>query len=143
MLDLIWFAKFKDGSTIQQFEDIKNQKQEKAFKEVLDRQEELEQFALMNIEYNHIYTVDLVNGIIGINSEYGLISKPDEDMLRNNSYKYRLIYFRRVSRTFGLDLSQVGNTDIIYYLGFQYNLKDGSNIKRLMKIDKSGRVIIN
>lgn len=143
MLDLIWFAKFKDGSTIQQFEDIKNQKQEKAFKEVLDRQEELEQFALMNIEYNHIYTVDLVNGIIGINSEYGLVATPDEDMLRNNSYKYRLIYFRRVSRTFGLDLSQVGNTDITYYLGFQYNLKDGSNIKRLMKIDKSGRVIIN
>jgi len=144
MLDLIWLAKFKDGTLIQQYDEIETQQKEHAFKEVLDRHDDLEHFALVNIHNGFIYSVNLLSGTLSItDSESEVVPQPDEDMLRGDSHKYRLIYFRRVTRTFGLSLNEIGNAEIVYFLGFQFNLKDGSNQKRLMKIDKDGKVIID
>ena len=138
MLDLIWIAVFKDGSKIQQFEDIHEQKIEHTFKEVLDKQDELEQFILVSIKTFEVYKVDIKNGTIS----FGNI-EPDQDQIIDSKYKCRLIYFRRVTRTFGLDLKEVGNVDIIYFLGYQYTDEQNRNHKRLMKIHKDGRLITN
>lgn len=137
MLDLIWTAVFKD-STIKQFDNEKEQTQEHTFKEILDRQDELEKFILVNVNTNCTYTVDLKNGTIS----FGDI-EPDQDQIVDTKYKYRLIYFRRVLRTFGLDLREVGNANITYFLGYQYTDEQNKNHKRLMKIHKDGRLITN
>lgn len=143
MLDLIWAAQFKDGNTIVQYEDPKTQQIEHTFKEVLDKQDELEKFALLSVNTNAGYVVNLKNGTMGVTtSESGEI-EPDEDMLRAESYRYRLIYFRRVYRDFSYDLRDLKTTRVLYFMGFQYNDKDNKNHKRLMKINSDGRLIIN
>ncbi len=141
MLSLIWTAEFKNGTLIQQFEDSE-QKIEHAFKEVLDSQEDLLAFALFDISNKIWYVVDLITGVIYKSTEGQARLGVDEDMLREKTYKYRLIYFRRVVRTFGTDLKELDSPKIAYFLGFQYADENGRNRKKIIKIDDCGRMVI-
>lgn len=145
MLDLIWVALFKDGNILRQFDDVDAQAGEHAFQEVLDRTEELAGFALLNVRTNAIYSVNLLNGTFSTsNGQMMEQLLADEDMLRDSSCKYRLIYFRRVTRTFShLDLKNASSPVITYFLGFQYNDADGRNFKRMVKISGDGRLVSN
>jgi hypothetical protein len=144
MLDLIWTAWFEDGTTIQQFTD-EEQKIEHSFKEVLDKKDSLTVFSLQNRHTKLIYILNLKTGIFGITSPVikNDILDTDEDMKNDTEQKYRLIYFRRVSRTFGLDLTEIGDANIVYFLGYQFTDEHNKNHKRLMKIQNDGRFIIN
>lgn len=141
MLDLIWTAKFKDGSTINQFDEQETQTKEHKFKEILDHQENLIGFTLVNIHTNVAYILNLENGTINITLNGSEELEPDKEMLKG-LYKYRLIYFRRVQRYFTSSMVETG-VDITYFLGFQYNDEDGKNHKRFVKINSDGRLITN
>jgi hypothetical protein len=139
MLDLIWLARFKDGTTIQQY----TADTEIRFQEVLDKQEQLEKFILYNRNFDISYVVDLGNGTISMTrNELGLL-EPRADMLRKDSYEYRLIYFREVTKTFTSNLQQIGTDTTLYFLGFQYLDENGKNHKRIYKISSDGRTVIN
>jgi hypothetical protein len=144
MLDLFWQADFNDGTTIVQFEDVE-QKIEHGFKEVLDKKDSLKRFSLHNRHTGLIYSLSLETGIFGITSPIlnNELLDPDEDMKNDTEPKYRLIYFRRVSRTFGSDFKEIGDASIIYFLGYQYTDEQSKNHKRLIKIHADGRFIIN
>lgn len=143
MLDLIWQAEFKtEPKVIRQYDD-NEQTIEHSFKEVLDRQEDLEFFELRNIYTNILYRVDLKKGTLDITAEGFSSVEADEDILRNKGCKYRLIYFRRVQRFFSTSLQEVDEAIIVYFLGFQYLDENNKNHKRFMKIQSDGRLIIN
>jgi len=143
MLDLIWTAIFNDNTIINQYDDPKEQKIEHAFKEVLNKQDKLEKFLLVNINTNTSYNLNLKNGTINItlNNQEQLIT--DDDMLLDKKYKYRLIYFRRVTKDFTPQLVQIGNSKIEYFLGYQYLDENNKNHKHLLKINKDGRLLIS
>lgn len=144
MLDLIWKAEFQDQALINQFDDDE-QKVEHLFKEVLDKKDSLIKFSLQNRHTGLIYTINLETGIFGITSPIikNALLDTDEDMKNDTSIRYRLIYFRRVSRNFGLDLKEIGEANIIYFIGYQFTDEHNKNHKRLMKIHSDGRFIIN
>ena len=144
MPDLIWIAEFKDGSITKQFED-QDQKIENLFKEVLDKKDSLIRFSLMNRHTSLSYTVNLESGIFGITSPafQNTLLDIDEELKNDTELKYRLIYFRRVSRDFNSDFKEIGNAKITYFLGYQYTDQQNKNHKRLMKISNDGRFIIN
>jgi hypothetical protein len=143
MLDLTWTAEFRDLTSINQFDD-EEQKIEHSFKEVLDKKDNLVRFSLQNRHTKLIYVLNLETGIFGITSPVikNILLDTDEDM-KNDTERYRLIYFRRVTRTFGLDLTEIGNANIVYFLGYQFTDEHNKNHKRLMKIHNDGRFIIN
>lgn len=138
MIKLPWFAVFKDGSSIGQFEG----NTERLFKEVLDRQDELQLFALRKDDGLH-YLVNLEYGTIESSYSGQVKLTPRADMLRKHPCKYRLIYFREVERTFGSNLVEVGEPKYMYFLGFQYTDNNGYNQKRIMKINDDGRWVVN
>ena len=142
MLDLVWFAAFKNEELINQFDDAEQTK-EHSFKEVLDRQNDLRTFALVNINSAVVYAVNLEEGTINVSLANTPQLETDEDMKNDTNQAYRLIYFRRVSRNFTSDFKEIGEATVVYFLGFQYLDKNNKNHKRLMKIHSDGRFIIN
>lgn len=140
MLDLVWLANFKDGSELCQYNKDET---ENNFKQLLDRQDELKYFALINRHNGVTYVADLEHGCIS----YGLLKEPilepRVDMLRKHSYRYRLIYFREVERSFNNSLQEVGNPSITYFLGFQYTDENNVNQKRIIKINPKGNWVVN
>jgi len=140
LLDLFWLAKFKDGSQLMQYDKDGN---EIAFKEVLDRQEQLKYFALVRRTDSLSYIVDLKLGTISQAKRGEAMFEPRQDMLRKEAYEYRLIYFREVEREFGSSMQPIGEPKTVYFLGFQYKDKNGSNNKRMIKIHKDGQWVVN
>ena len=141
MLHLIWHAHFTDGHLYQY--DLKTQK-ENLFQEVLDNQDKLVTFSLINRLTGDVYEVDLSKGIITTfknNKPNNL--EPRADMLRKESYTYRLIYFREVEKIFGANLEKIGADKIIYFIGFQYTDENEKNHKRIMKVYLDGQIVIN
>lgn len=138
MIKLPWFAIFKDGSSIAQFEGNK----ERLFKEVLERQDELQLFALRKADGLN-YIVNLEHGTIESARANQLKLTPRADMLRKTPNNYRLIYFREVERSFGTNLVEIGKPKYMYFIGFQYTDSNGYNQKRIMKINEDGRWIVN
>ena len=145
MYDLAWGALFKDGSQLFQYsQDTESQEvKETAFKEVLDRKDDLVSFYLANRFTKIYYEVDLQQGLIKIAPEEIPFLAAREDMLRKGDTKYRLIYFREVTRNFGTQLQEIGEPEIVYFLGFQYTDDEGHNHKRLMRIHADGRLVVN
>jgi len=131
-LNLIWVAKFKDDSFIQQFEEDK----EHLFKEVQDRFSELKSFSLIHNHKDFVATVDLEKGIIYCNLFQPIIAEEFQG-LKNN---LRLIYFRRRRLEYTSDFKKV-NTSILYFLGFQYNDEFGKNRKIMIQLDQDGNII--
>ena len=140
MLTLPWTAKFTDGSYIEQYT---NKCPENLFKSVLDRQDELELFYLVNKLNNDVFIVDLINGCISKTTTTEQKIEPRADMLRKDQYKYRLIYFREVAKHFDANLKPIGNEEIVYFIGFQYTDENDKNHKRMIKIQDDGRWVVN
>lgn len=127
-LKFLWIAEFKDNSNLMQYENGI----ETRFQEVKERFNELKYFCLY--ERNYIlnrFTVDLEKGTIYYN-EGARIESSHEDKKQD----IRLIFFRRHIVELTEQLKE--NKHIIYYfLGFQYNDKDGNNRKIILKIDEN------
>lgn len=132
-LDFYWAAYFKDGTEIYQFQDNKEQR----FQEVLNKFDELIYFKLHHKNKNIIFGVDLIKGLIN----YNLSSDIHTDLLQEEKYNIRLIYFRRNRKDFTLT-GQLLNYSILYILGYQYNDKTGNNHKLFLQIDKDGNFVI-
>lgn len=144
MLDFVWYAELKDGSFLGQFENLETQAGENSFKRVLDAQADLVRFHLLYARDSGRkirYTVNLVDGTICRTDGDELLA--DLDMLRDGAAVYRLIYFRRITRTFSTGLQEMGQPIIVYFLGFQYIDENGKNHKRLVKIDGNGNMLVN
>jgi hypothetical protein len=146
MFDLIWGAYFAGNP--EPLWQYNSDGTEVPFKLVLDNQDNLVQFRLVNRRSLVQYKVDLQNGTIGITRheipyEEACFLEPRADMLRKDGLKYRLIYFREITRDFDLHLQEVGIPGINYFLGFQYKDLEGHNQKRLMCITADGRTVIN
>jgi len=149
-LDLVWSAYFGDRAAIHQYDDVEQTK-EHLFKEILDKEKEcsLSMFMLVNRHTGTSYEVDLEHGRIFIRPiKTGVKStrlSPESEVSGSDKYAYRLIYFRRVTRTMawaGREVSDQGIQDIQYFLGFQYTNEKGENIKRLLQITKDDEVYI-
>jgi hypothetical protein len=140
MLDLIWSAVLNDGSVITQYDEQEN---EIPFKKVLEQQDNLKCFYLTNKNLGIVYFVDLITGTIQHGSQNQPLLNPREDMLRHSDYKYRLIYFREVERSFNNDLQELGTAIVIYFLGFQYTDENEKNHKKIMKISSTGEWVSN
>ena len=142
-LELVWSASFTDG-VIKQFDDPDEQETgEHLFKEVLDRKDNLMQFSLLNLKSHRVYEVDLLNGRIKIHGCEGNDTKPEIEVAGNPKYKYRLIYFRRVTHEMkwrGKNINPGEPTDIQYFLGFQYTNEKDENVRRLLQISKDDEV---
>ena len=146
MFDLVWGAYFKGALEPLWQYDAKGT--EIPFSRVLENQNNLEQFVLVNRRSLTWYKVDLRNGTISIAQETlptddAHFLEPREDMLRKGDTTYRLIYFREVTRTFDSHLTEVSSASINFFLGFQYTDSEGHNHKRLMCINRNGQVVIN
>jgi hypothetical protein len=136
---LVWKALFKDGSKLNQFEDIE-QTQENKFEKVLEKQDELIRFRLTNILTNKIYEVDLVSGTIS--TFFNSPANIEIDQYRGEQ-KYRLIYFRRVVRELSINQNTLNDNikQITFFLGFQYT-ENERNHKRIMQIFDDDREVI-
>ena len=149
-LDLTWVAIFKNGEMLRQFDD-EEQTREHLFKEVLERINNLQGFQLVNERTKVLYTVDLVNGRLRIAPPIREVSNettqnPEIETRGNDKYKYRLIYFRRVTQTMtwaGKEVTRQGVHNIQYFLGFQYTNEKGENVKRMIQISKDDEVYIS
>ncbi len=145
-LDLVWAAKLENVEGINQFDDVDHQETgEHRFQEVLDRSDELIQFALLNLKTQRVYAVDLLRGRIHMYKNRTYTSPAESEVYGDRKYKYRLIYFRRVTQQMTWDgkaVSDKGITDIQYFLGFQYTNEKGENVKRLLQISKDDEVHI-
>ena len=132
-LELHWICQYEDGSTLEQFE---KDGKENLFQKVLDTQDKIRFFTLVNPKIHITYTVDLKFGLIFV----GQIQPLELETKGNKDIKYRLINFRRVTRDFGSTMKAL-SVSRLYFLGWQATV-NGKNIKRLMQIHPDGRVII-
>lgn len=124
---LCWRSYFKNQHVLEQF-DINGK--ERLFKEVLDRQDELEKFELFNDTER--YSVNLRTGLFTIKGVeidlFNIISQP----------KYRLIYYRRMQTMF--TPQQIGKPELLcYLLGLQTTI-DGKNVQRVLQLYIDGRI---
>ena len=131
--ELKWRARFKNQHTLEQY-DAKSK--EHLFKDVLDRQDELELFEL--IGDGKIYQVDLRTGKFFIKGvEFFPITESDfQKPLRD--VKYRLIYYKRKKAT--ITLTDVKNPEVLHYLLGWQALVNGKNFQRIMFIYPDGKV---
>ena len=141
-LALVWSAHFADKAIIHQFDDTEQTK-EHTFQEVLDRQDHLTFFSLTNSKLSRVYQVDLRLGQFQFFDRE--LTEPIEDVVAGCAdHKYRLIYFRRVAKTFshGADLKLNETCDNIkYFLGFQTTI-NGKNIKHIAQISEDGAIYL-
>jgi len=148
MFDLVWVAKFSDNP-LQLFQYHCSPEDsscvEVPFSTVLEKQDTLTHFALLNRRNGTWYNVDLQRGTISIAQGMDNVQflEPRADMLRKDELKYRLIYFREVTRHFDSNMREVSEHSINYFIGFQYTDTEGHNHKRLMCINADGQVVIN
>jgi hypothetical protein len=132
-LELIWKAKFEDGSKVYQYDD---NNQEHPFKEVLDKFDTLSTFSLHHKSKSLTITVDVKRGLIYINGNQ--TAQPDLVTQKEN---IRLIYFRRNTLRFGTNSQQTSH-DIIYFIGYQYLTECNCNKKVLLQVTQSGNIIL-
>jgi hypothetical protein len=140
---IIWEARFSDGAKIRQFEDI-DQGLERPFKEVLEQQDKLVEFSLINVVTGTIYRLDLTTGRIGVmRGNTTEVHAPEPD---HSQKRVRLIYFRRmaVDMAFsGVDYTTSPEKVVAYFLGYQYNDSLGRNKKLLLQIHEDDTIWIS
>ena len=130
---LKWKAHFKNQHIFEQF-DTKGK--EHLFKEVLDREDELEVFEL--VDNGKIYQVDLrtgkffIKGVEFFPITEGEFKKPLRDV------HYRLIYYKRKQTT--VTLNDIKKPEVLCHLLGWQALVDGKNYQRIMFIYPDGIV---
>lgn len=132
-LKLHWTAIFKDGSEISQ---IDGNGTEHLYKEVQDKIDQLDKFYLVHVTKDFKALVDLTQGLIFINGKDADVSSA----LKQEKFNIRLIFFRR--HTVQITNSIETGHNIIYFLGYQYNDKDGHNHQSLIQIDQDASLIV-
>ena len=121
----MWQVQLNDDSIISEFDEQGN---EHLFKEVLDR---LSDVKILSLYWeSKVASVDLTDGSFLINGE-----KISFNGISNRTEPYRLIYFKRVQKTFNIP-----EPNIKYYLGYQITI-DGVNYQRLLQIDNISKQI--
>jgi len=142
MLGLIWQAYLKDGKIIKQFDDDA-QTQEHKFQEVLDHQDNLAVFNLINVNSGRVYQVNLEHGRFHIFSP-GFIDAPEAEVAGNAAQRYRLINFRRVTQNMSWNGKSMNNdsSSILYFLGYQYTTAEGKNVKQLLQINDRDEIYL-
>ena len=132
-LQLTWIAKLELGTEICQYDPSGK---EHPFKEVLDNLPYVRYFYLIHKTKGLKIAVDLRQGLILFNDA----PSPEQDLLlvkRN----IRLIYFRRNKVALGGDGQTLGH-EVTYFLGYQYQDKNGHNKKVLAQIDQNANIIL-
>ncbi len=133
-LKYLFTAEFEDGYFIDQDPDDKSVLEPESrsgfydVMEVIKDGRKLNKFSLT--DGIDIYAVDLLNGNFEINT---LPIRVIETAL-NVPYpsEFKIIYFRQVTRQFNADLGSM-NVNVVYQLGWQGTLPDGSNIQRIIE----------
>lgn len=130
-LSFAWRAVLKDGSVIKQFEG----EQENPFKLIQDNASKLRYFYLENTGKGIVFCVDMIDGVFsnGITATY-----PVEILKKDN---LRLIYFRRNRKEFDSGMKELSHTTW-YFLGYQYQDKDGQNHQFQVCIDSDGNFMV-
>lgn len=129
-----WTAIFKDGSTLTQFNSDNS---ENLFRLVLDRQDDLVKFTVGPI------TVDLSDGsfTVGGLKLYGSSNADGyEEWGINEKIPKRLIYFRRVKRTFDAQSLDQSSIYIVYCVGWQATV-DFHNVQHVMYLHPDGSIV--
>ena len=144
MFDLMWGVVLKDNTQWTQYD---KDGIESKFQTVLDAKDDVRLFYLVNRtlqpEKQVFYIVDLEKGCIYCAPSGCPLLEVRNDMLRKQTYNYRLIYFREVERTFDSTLKETVEAKVLFFMGFQYTDEHGYNHKRIMKIHSDGRFVIN
>jgi hypothetical protein len=127
---LKWKAYFKNCRTVEQFN---KDGKERLFKEVLERQDELEKFELFNDKER--YSVNLRTGLFSIKGvEIDLFG------ISSQQLKYRVIYYRRMQTVF--TPQQIGKPKLFcYLLGLQTTVDD-KNVQRVLQIYPDGKIVL-
>lgn len=123
MLKYLFVAQYNDDTEFKQNEeDVSFQDSKRsAFFDII--QEKLIRFSLVGD--GRVFSVDLTDGHFEINS---ISFRMHDESIEN----IRLIFFRKHTHTYNAEeLSH----DIVYRIGWQANLANGSNIQRVMEID--------
>lgn len=129
-----WRARFKNQHTLEQYNDGK----ERLFREVLDRQDELEHFELA--ENGKLYSVNLKTGMFSINGVDIFPITEEELGLPLRDAHYRIIYYRRMQASF--TPQQIEDSALLcHLLGWQTNI-DGKNFKRILHIYDDGKLFL-
>lgn len=131
--ELKWKAHFSNARIFEQFDA---QGKEHLFKEVLDRQEDLELFEL--IGDGKIYQVDLRTGKFFIKGVEFFPITEEEFKKPLRDVHYRLIYYKRSQTT--VTLNSIKKPELLCYLLGWQALVDGKNFQRIMFIYPDGRV---
>jgi hypothetical protein len=123
-----WVAYFSNGSAVKQFEPDG----EVLFSSIIERQDELTDFFVLDEKKNKYIAVNLGRGFFSING-LPLFFEGVSD----KETKYRLIYFRRNKFTIG-DSNNASTQHVQHCLGFQ-TLIDGKSVKKILAInDETG-----
>jgi hypothetical protein len=132
---LKWKAHFKNQYVLEQFD---KEGKERLFREVLDRQEELERFELIGDK--KIYSVNLRDGSFYIDDvKLNLITEQELGVPLQN-VEYRIVYYKRVQVT--MTQSVLGKPKILcYLLGWQTTV-DGKCFKRILQIYQDGNIFL-
>lgn len=132
---LKWRAYFNGGRVLEQFD---SKGKEKLFREVLDRQEDLEKVELVG--NGEIYQVNLITGEFFIKGIKFLPITETELGIYHRNVKYRIIYYKRKQTTITQTTTREP-TLVCYLLGWQATI-NGKSIKRIMHIYPSGKVVL-
>ena len=144
-MKLIWMAQFRDGSILRQFDNEERTK-EHSFKEVLDRQDDLSVFNLINTGTGKTYRLNLDTGNVHVLQAGSFVTNAEPDIAVGR--KVRLIYFRRMKKDMGFNnagaLVSVGEPAMLAsFLGCQWNDPDGKNRKILLQIHEDDQLHIH
>ena len=127
-----WVAEMADGTEVSQFDEKGDN--EVLFKEV--KEKDIAVFWLMNVATKKKeFAVSLASGKFFAFGKWIIVADGDKILTDLETLKYRLIYFRQVTRVFaGMSGSQL-KCDIVFFIGWQANEPEsGKNIKKMMQI---------
>lgn len=138
-LDYVWIAQMMDGTEVHQFDE--NGENEVLFKEVRDK--DIANFQLMNVKTKkREFAVNLLTGKILAFEKWIALGEGQEMLTDRKDLKYRLIYFREMTKVFGMSLGAALSTNIVYFIGWQANAPaTGQNLKKMIGVTDSNNVM--
>jgi len=132
---MFWKARFKGQHILNQF-DVNGK--EKLFREVLDRQEDLEIFEL--VEDGKIYSVNFQTGAFFVKGiEIFPITETELGIPLRDAH-YRIIYYKRMQANFTVQKLEEPKL-FCYLLGWQTTV-NGRNFQRVLQIFPDGKLFL-
>ena len=131
-LEYQWQAQMADGTEVSQYDE--NGENEVLFKDV--KEKDIAVFWLMNTKTKEKeFAVSLTSGKFYAFGKWIIVANGDEILTDRETLKYRLIYFRQVTRVFaGMSGTQL-KCSKVFFIGWQANEPEtGKNIKKMMQV---------